>query len=78
MRKLALGLSVAASAMIVAMLVVSAVTGATQEAHEYTVRPAAYAAELLKDPANTKPRASARRSGPSEKNPGRAPRPAPA
>ena len=54
MRRLAFRLSVVASALIVAMLVVTAATGATQEAHEYTVTPAQYAASLLEDPGATR------------------------
>nr|HEX4314760.1 hypothetical protein [Kofleriaceae bacterium] len=53
-RKLALWLCGATSALIAVMLVISVATGATQEAHEYTVAPADYAASLLAAPAATR------------------------
>ncbi|MBA3458652.1 MAG: hypothetical protein H0T46_01735 [Deltaproteobacteria bacterium] len=46
-RRLAFVLAIATSAVLVAMVMVSVVTGATQEAHEYYSPPRAYAVGLL-------------------------------
>ena len=53
-RKLALSLAYVAITMLVAMIAVSAATGATQEAHEYAMRPVDYAAALLAHPGATR------------------------
>ena len=47
MRKLAIGLAVASCVTLLAMVIVSIVTGATQEAHEHIAVPDVYAANLL-------------------------------
>ena len=54
MRKLALWLCGAAAVLVIAMLAITAATGATQEAHEYVVAPHEYAAALLADPSATR------------------------
>ena len=46
-RRLALTLVLCTSMVLAAMVIVSMITGATQEAHEYYATPAAYAAGLL-------------------------------
>ena len=46
-RRLTFVLAIATSAVLAAMVLVSAITGATQEAHEYYAPPLAYAANLL-------------------------------
>jgi hypothetical protein len=53
-RRLALYLCGATTAVVVVMLAITAVTGVTQEAHEYVVRPADYAASLLAAPGATR------------------------
>jgi hypothetical protein len=49
-RRLALALAVASAAVLVAMAIVTLVTGASQEAHEWYQPPTAYAASLLTHP----------------------------
>jgi hypothetical protein len=49
-RRLALPLAGASAAVLIAMTIVSMVTGASQEAHEWYRPPAAYAASLLAHP----------------------------
>jgi len=49
-RRIAIALAAASSAVLLAMVVVSLVTGASQEAHEWYQPPAAYAASLLARP----------------------------
>jgi hypothetical protein len=54
MRRLSIALATFAATLVVIMLVITALTGATQEAHEYVVRPADYAASLLAAPTATR------------------------
>ncbi len=55
-RRLALPLAGASAAILVAMTIVSMVTGASQEVHEWYRPPAAYAASLLAHPDAEGPR----------------------
>ncbi len=54
MRKLALVLCGVCAMLVVAMLVLGATAGVTQEAHEYVVTPARYASDLLASPSATR------------------------
>jgi hypothetical protein len=49
-RRMALTLAAASGAVLIAMVIVTLVTGASQEAHEWYQPPAAYAASLLAHP----------------------------
>jgi hypothetical protein len=49
-RRLALALAAASSAVLIAMVIVTMATGASQEAHEWYQPPVAYAASLLAHP----------------------------
>jgi hypothetical protein len=54
MRRLAITLAAFAAVLVAIMLAITLATGATQEAHEYVVRPADYAQDLLAAPRATR------------------------
>ena len=67
-RRLALTLALCTSAVLAAMVIVSMVTGATQEAHEYYTTPIAYAAGLLEHPGGLAVEGPQTTDGPSNAN----------